>query len=428
MTKIDKLDGKDKSIEIGHDMSTAREISETLEVLPYLEDVNIQRWKQLWYQFDNNNWLDFEAQKEIIDFLWDNCLLWVNTIFDWKVNRWIAWASIELWFKNLLDVIKDIRNEKWSNWKKENNFRIEDMWPWDWTLINEINKYFIKESVEAHWVWDKIYIDFYNCIKESLYIQDIPEDVVAIFIRKLIWDYLFKEYEKRIEKSFSKSAKELSIQKSEKNFESTFFDIIKSLSFDDNQLYRNESMFCEETQMFSVWKYKELSDLSKEYLESLVWKHKILELKRNFYKIVLENIKIPYKKIFISDFTNYFTNVKQLNLKTKDLSSHLILGIRSISHLNNKDYKQFIENCIEHKLDTTWVILDDWICRSYSAEMRINELFEIKEKFSENINIYVIISSNNKIKSVIIEKWHLERKGKWEKYLNEWHYLIDING
>lgn len=362
---------------------------------------------------DNTDGLSFPEREEYFNFLYDNGLLSLNSCFDRKVDRWTREISKHLWFKSITSFILHLNSlfRETSSLDWEGVFVVRDLWAWDWTFLEEAYKETYWKNILLSWVWDRIYIDLYKWIKASKYNWEIPDDVIKLFVKKFI-----------------QSKEELEHQTWVKNLKSNLWKIISWVYISPWDVIFDDSMFWIDTNMYSFTDWFSLSDESIAFIKSEDWKMKISELKDSLKKDFLWFVKWYFERIFVSDFLSYFDNFREVKFKYSSelLKTHFNMSVRWTSHLSNEDYYRFIYQIATQWLVEWWIFVDDWILRSYTFQKRIFELYEIQQKLWGSINIKVIFSKKNELKSVILLKEpSFDIWIDW--FLEDWSYLKDIS-
>ncbi len=355
--------------------------------------------------------IKFPDRRKYFEYLYTNWLLEINSKFDRKVNRWIKEVSGILGVKNIKELIdkkKDfLENIGVLNWV----FKLRDLWTWDWTFIEEIDKSFYKKNVVIWWVWDRVYADLYKWLKYSNFYWKIPDEVLQLFVKKFI------QKKSEIENKQQVQMKDL------------IPIILDNLEIGVNDLISDDSMFSESSKMYSCDLGKKLSLYSQTFLESEEWKNQLELLKIALKKDFLKYIKWYFERIFVSDFENFFENLEELVSDDfwEDIKKqHFQLSVKGTSHLNNIKYKNFIQKCLENWTEDGGVILDDGIVQSYTKEVRLEELYCLKNIFEDSLQIFVVTDNMKKeVVSVIIEKFPFQDLSFREENIQKW-YRIDI--
>lgn len=114
---------------------------------------------------------------------------------------------------------------------------------------------------------------------------------------------------------------------------------------------------------------------------------------------IVEQAPIFMRNIYIGDFSE----VDQ-KFPVKEIF-HYISSVRWTSHIDNEPYKKLIASSLV-KLAPGWLMIDDGIRRSYTAEIRTKEVLEIFQdrELSKSIHAYIIRDALWNIISVLFEK------------------------
>ncbi len=365
-----------------HTTQTANFISAVFSVNPDIKNVVNNRISGL-TNLDLENL--FDDNETLCNVLYRNGYIVLNTNFDWKVSRWIEEVSKTNGFKDFLSFIKNRLNFIKTLYKNQ-QIIIRDLWPGDGHFINQIQRELKNEDSIIYWIWDKIYIDLYTSIKESYLGKKIPENIIKLFVKKFI------DLRESIESNQSK-------------FSDIITEICKNINLWENDILFQDSMFSEETTMFSHNKWFGLDKNSKDFLKSKSGNNLINELKQNLKKIILSNIDNSLQNIFISNFTDFRDNSIYVEWASKINKSHIQFATRSTSHLNNQDYLNFLDDYIKYLSFDGSIFVDNWVQMSYTMITRLEELRQLQEKYGDEISINLVYNENlYNFASVIIEK------------------------
>ncbi len=352
----------------------------------------------------------FPQREEYFNFLYENGLLSLNSFFDRKVDRGTSEVSSHLWVDSITDLIKDCQDSNVLNdWDPV--FMVRDIWAWDWSFLEEAYKELWWRDILLSWVWDKIYIDLYKWIKNSRFAWEIPDEVIKIFVKKFI-----------------QTKEEMEVNHWEKNIKNILSDILENIHISSSDVYFQDTMFSDSTKMYSYDWWVSMSNESAEFVKSKEWIKKISELKTSLLNDFLWFIRWYFERIFISDFNSYFDTFSEVKFKfSPDLEkTHFNVSVRWTSHLDNENYFDFVSKLIRFWLKEWAIFIDDWILRSYSFENRLMELYNLKELFSDSVDIKIVLSDAWELISTIIQKKPLLPDIDISNYLSEWNKLVDI--
>ena len=374
-----------------------------------------------------------------------------------------------LWVNNLTSLLDNHYNFlKEEPQSKSQNFVFREWWTLSWICTWELKKHYKLswKQIKFYWVSDSIYIDFYKVLKESLFPEKFADKMVNYFSRLfgeakkgsvkawqvLNWDWAYdkvleiindwkydisviEQLTDRIEKHVKSNITEQSIMFFIVNvFVNKLLKQIKINPWQklidaiDEQIDLIKFWGKEKTYFNSLtWNYrfmyKDFSGFNVPYFFRLfmqlsiwveLWDEIKNDIKTNTYKYFSWNLE----DIIIWDY-NGIEIEKPLN------NVHMQIMCKSSSHMCSIEYKQTICKFLNDAAQ--WALcLDSGITQAYTWNIRIEELYNIKKKFWNNISIKLLFDmAQNVFISSIIEKYPYNPDT--ENYLDKWYTIIDID-
>ncbi len=126
---------------------------------------------------------------------------------------------------------------------------------------------------------------------------------------------------------------------------------------------------------------------------------------------IVEQAPIFMRNIYIGDFSEV-----DAKFPVKE-TFHYISSVRWTSHIDNEPYKKLIASSLA-KIAPGWLMIDDGVRRSYTAEIRTKEVLDIFQdrELSKSIYAYIIRDAGWNIISVLFEK------GIFDKHVWTYHF------
>lgn len=357
--KIDTMfDDKVKIVEAEYNNAVKKLLATTSKRVDYKVDENIAH-----YETSVNEWWINNIDKK--------SRLLMNYILDWKVNRWIDEISDILWINSLSNLIKKHKEQQ-----KSKNYIIRDLWAGDGSTISELKNYFSDNDTLIYGTGDFIYFDLYSCIiKKTDFSQKIPDELIILFVEKVI-----AEFKKNDSKSIIEKVKQS----------------IDTISFSKNDTIFQSSMTSKKTSMFECENQTGLSEFIQKNFE--IYLPLLEELKKyvitNFYLLFSSS----FQKIYISSFQDLYIEDEVISKIDFQFS------IRATSHIWGREYMKVISDYFHNSAKPGSIYLDNGIHQSYTSIPRIKELHDVALDLAGSKFKLIYDTRTNYFSSVIITK------------------------
>lgn len=273
------------------------------------------------------------------------------------------------------------------------------------TLIRELHDELLGSDIVFYGVGDRIYFDLYQGIKQSKFVEHIPENIIRLFVQKLI--ELYNAY--------------VAAEGAKGRLTSRFGEIIDALALHPDDPVFVSSMFLKKTEMFSFEAYESLSPDEKAFLSSPDGHQTIVALKNDLKANLYKFFYGFFERIYLSDFNNYQPEnsvFSRVNFQ---------VAIRSTSHVDNDEYRQITRNYIRSFASPGAMYVDNGVHRSYTSVPRIPELMELQEEFSRRIKIDLVYDTKtNYYCSAIIQSLPFQGAPEIAEHLSEDKVLVSV--
>lgn len=351
-----------------------------------------------------NFWLKLKSipEKELLQKLDKEGLLKLVSYLDWSISRWKIESSNILWF-NLIQLIRNHKSFLKNNGINTWTYVFRDLWAGKWKLIDDIETEMIttnesdsekKLDMIVYWVSDYAYFNIYEWLISLKEFEDIPRNILKIFVEELI------NYYKKLEIWNEK----------EKIIQSLNHVVLDTKSFklctmfSDSTTYRfnnQEEKLTKKDDEFINYNKDRIDDL-KTYIKS------------NFYDL----IKWTYNKMIFSDFNSLY--IKNKIIKWIDFQT----AIRSTCHIDSNNIQAIAKEYVNYFSKPWSIFVDNWVIRSDSGVPRVKEFIDLETNNSYIKVIFVYDTKTSYITSAIINKSPYLSEEKIESCLQDGYILL----
>lgn len=325
-------------------------------------------------------------RKWYLEFVW----------LDRKVNRKADEVERFLWIKNLPDFIRYHFWELKNIWN--NAYVLRDMWAWNWWTINSLDELLSElDNKFFYWVWDRMYFDIYEWIRNSKFSKIIPDDIIKLFCQKFVKVVMRADWVTLMEKVDNS---------------------IDSISLHTNDRISVVSLTHEVTTMFDDESWYLLDEEHIEYITKHydIIKELIWDIKRNLYKYFIWDVE----KVILSKFSDF-------SISPEYSWVDLQIAVRSTSHIDDFEYRWVLYQRVHYSAKKWAICIDNWVHRSYIWTPRLSILHDLYMFFNSKISIKLVYDRDaNYFTSAIIQVYPFIDNDELEKFIIDEYILVDI--
>lgn len=263
--------------------------------------------------------------------------------------------------------------------------------------MTELENTLSQENILIYGTGDYVYFDLYSAIVKTEFKDTIPNELLVLFVEKVV-------------AHFKKNPSPFTIEK--------IFLAMENVSFEKTDQIRNSSMTNKKTLMFES---ENMSPLSQDILDNFDEHIASLdELKKFLRENIYSLFSKSFKNIYISKFNDLL--IEDPVISKIDFQ----YAIRSTSHVNGREYMKIIADWFMNSAKVGSIYMDNGIHQSYTSIPRLKELWTVSQDLYDARFELVYDKKTNYFSSVIITKENHYSKDFWQKYLTEDTVLVPL--
>lgn len=277
------------------------------------------------------------------------------------------------------------------------NYIVRDLGAGDGTTLKQLYNSLKHQDIIYYGTGDYIYFDLFSAIKNTKYIETIPEELVILFVEKVVTE-------------FKKCQEGTAIERIKKS--------ISICQFNRDDTIHNSSMTNKKTLMFESENDYALSPKIRANFD--VYLRELNELKSFVTENIYSLFSGFFQKIYISKFND-------LSIPDEVISQiDFQYSIRATSHVNGREYMKIISDYFYNSAKSGSIFIDNGIHQSYTSIPRLKELHDVALDIIGGDFKLIYDAEKNYFCSVIITKDVEYSDEFWEKHLNSNFKLVSL--